>query len=142
MVIREALNGFGGGFAIGSRSLSNLRYADNVILIAGTMEKLQDLVTWLEVASAKYGLVISDDKTKVMATHTASCDTNISGTRAEQVDSFPYLGSLITEDSECTKEIRTRLAKGQCVNLSLKKLWKSHNINTETKIRSKQIRTA
>jgi len=27
----------------------------------------------------------------------------------EQVDTFPYLGSLITEDGDCTTEFRTRL---------------------------------
>ena len=70
MVMREALDGFGGGFAIDGRRLPNLRYADDIILIAGTVEELQDLVTRLEVASTEYGLVINADKTKVMATHT------------------------------------------------------------------------
>jgi len=129
------LDGFSGGIAIGGRRLSNLRYADDIILIAGTEEELQDLVTRLEVASAKFGLMINADKTKVMATGGAACDINVGGTRVEQVDSFSYLGSLITEDSDCTKEIRVRLGKGQGINTSLKKLWSSHNIDIKTKIR-------
>ena len=47
----------------------------------------------------------------------------------EQVDTFPYLGSLITEDGECTTKFRTRLNKG------LQKIWKSHSIPISTKIR-------
>ena len=50
-------------------------------------------------------------------------------------DTFPYLGSLITEDGECTTEFRTRLNRGQAIEVSLQKIWKSHNIPISTKIR-------
>ena len=37
-------------------------------------------------------------------------------TRPEaQVDTFPYLGPLITEDGECTTEFRTRLNRGRTI---------------------------
>jgi len=54
---------------------------------------------------------------------------------SEQVDTFPYLGSLITEDGECTTDFRTRLNRGQTIEASLQKIWKSHNIPISTKIR-------
>ena len=41
-----------------------------------------------------------------------------------QVNTFPYLGSLITEDGECTTEFRTRLNRGQAIGASLQKIWK------------------
>jgi len=47
------------------------------------------------------------------------------------VDIFPYLGSLISEDGECTTEFRTR----QVIGASLQKIWKSHSIPILTKIR-------
>ena len=50
-------------------------------------------------------------------------------------DTFPYLGSLITEDGECTTEFCTRLNRGQAIEASLQKIWKSHNIPISTKIR-------
>jgi len=31
------------------------------------------------------------------------------------VDTFPYLGSLITEDGECTMEFHTRLNRGEAI---------------------------
>jgi len=40
----------------------------------------------------------------------------------EQMDTFPYLGSLITEDGECTTEFRTRLNRGQAIEASLQKI--------------------
>jgi len=53
----------------------------------------------------------------------------------EQVDTFPYLGSPITVDGECTTEFRTRLNRGQAIWASLQKIWKSHSIPISTKIR-------
>ena len=50
------------------------------------------------------------------------------------MDTFPYLGFLITEDGECTTEFR-RLNRGQAVGASLQKIWKSHSIPISTKIR-------
>ena len=40
------------------------------------------------------------------------------------MDTFPYLGSLITEDGECMTEFRTRLNKEQAIAASLQKIWK------------------
>ena len=51
------------------------------------------------------------------------------------MDTSPYLGSLITEDGECTTEFRTRLNRGQAIEASLQKIWKSHNTPISTKIR-------
>ena len=58
-------------------------------------------------------LLINVDKTKVMASDGISCRILIQNEQLEQVDTFPYLGSLITEDGECTTEFRTRLNRGQ-----------------------------
>jgi len=51
------------------------------------------------------------------------------------VNTFPYLGSLITEDGECTTEFRTRLSRGQAIGASLQRIWKSHSIPISTKTR-------
>jgi len=62
---------------------------------------------------------------------------NIGGASVQlaQVNTFPYLGSLITKDGECTTKFRTRLSRGQAIGASLKKIWKSHSIPISTKIR-------
>jgi len=54
-------------------------------------------------------LLINVDKTKVMASDRRACHILIQNEQLEQMDTFPYLGSLITEDSECTTESRTRV---------------------------------
>ena len=68
--------------------------------------------------SRKYSLLINVDKTKVMASD-GTCRILIQNELLEQVDTFPYLGSLITEDGECTTEFRTRLNRGQAIKASL-----------------------
>ena len=100
MVMREALDGFNGGIEIRGIRVNNLRYADDIILLASSEGELQELVNHLDLASRKYSLLINIDNTKVMAGDSVACDINIQGAKLEQVDSFLYLGSLITEDAE------------------------------------------
>ena len=70
-----------------------------------------------------------------MASDGIACRILIQNELLEQVDTFPYLGSQITDDGECTTEFRTRLNRGQAIEASLQKIWKSHNIPISTKIR-------
>jgi len=50
---------------------------------------------------------------KEMASDGIAYSMLIQNEQLEQVDMFPYLGSLITEDDECTTEFRTRLNRGR-----------------------------
>jgi len=45
MVMREILDGFQGGLQIGGRMITNLRYADDIILLATSEAELQELVS-------------------------------------------------------------------------------------------------
>ena len=46
MVMREALHGYTGGFKIGGRTVTNLRYADDIVLIAGSEVELLQNSRW------------------------------------------------------------------------------------------------
>jgi len=135
MVMRETLNGSKGGLQIGGQMITNLHYADDIILLATLEAELQELVDRLDRVSCKYSLLINVDKTKVMANDGIACRILIQSEQLEQVDTFSYLGSLITEDGECTTEFRTRLNRGQAIGASLQKIWKSHSIHTHTHTR-------
>jgi len=95
--------------------ITNLRYADDIILLATLEAELQELVDRLDWVSRKYSLLINVDKTKVMASDSIACHILIQNELLEQVDMFPYLGSLITKDGECTTEFRARLNRGQAI---------------------------
>ena len=84
--------------------------------------------------SQAYSLLINVDKTKVLASDDIVCHILIQNEQLEQVDTFPYLGSLITEDGECATEFHTTL-KGQAIGASLQEIWKKHSIPISTKIK-------
>jgi len=116
--------------------ITNLRYADDIILLAISETELRKaLLDRLDQVSRKYSILIDVDKTKVMASDGIACRVLIQNKLLEQMDTFPYLGSLITEDGECTMEFRTRLNRGQAIGASLQKIWKSHGMPISTKIR-------
>ena len=52
--------------SIGGRPLCNLRFADDIDLIGGDEEELQDLMTRLEESAGKFGMEISEEKSKVL----------------------------------------------------------------------------
>jgi len=54
-----------------------------------------------------------------MASDGIACHILIQNEQLEQMDTFPYLGSLITEDGECTTEFRTRLNRGGAGDLGI-----------------------
>ena len=140
MLIRETLDDFIGGIQIVGKEIINLRYADDIVLIAQSMNKLQELVTRLDTVSRnKYGMHINIDKTKILAKDGMPCCITIQNLQLEQVNTFSYLGSLIAEDATSREDIRSRLHKAQGVSLSLNKLWKSHNIPMHTKIRFVEV---
>ncbi|CAF4983640.1 unnamed protein product, partial [Rotaria sp. Silwood1] len=45
MTMRETLDDFTGGIQIGGQEITNLRYADVIVLITPSGDKLQELVT-------------------------------------------------------------------------------------------------
>ena len=66
LLMRKALDGFDGGFKIGGRYITNLRYADDIVLIASTKEELQYLVNRLHEATNKLGMKINGKKTQLI----------------------------------------------------------------------------
>ena len=54
--------------------------------------------------------------------------------RIENVKEFIYLGSLITNNCDDTKEIRRRLCIAKTAMISLTQIWKDKGISTGTKI--------
>ena len=59
----------------------------------------------------------------------------VDGKHIEVVSHFIFLGSLITKDGFCEKEIRRRLAMDRSAMGGLTKIWKDRGITLRTKIR-------
>ena len=114
--MRDALDGFEGSIKVGGRIVTNLRYADDIVLIAGSMTELEDLMTRVKLASEQAGLMLNTQKTKVMKMagdqeNIEMSDFTMNGEIieiVEIVDNFIYLGANITNDCNDSKEIRRR----------------------------------
>ena len=55
------------GIQSASRNINNLRYADDITLIAESKEELESLLMRLKEESEKAGLILNLQKTKIMA---------------------------------------------------------------------------
>ena len=55
------------GIKIAGRNINNLRYADGIILMAESEEELKSLLMKVKEESEKFGLKLSIQKTKIMA---------------------------------------------------------------------------
>jgi len=106
-VMRETLDGYRWSTSSWRKTVTNLRYADNVVLIATSQSDLLELVDRLNRASQKYGLEINIDKAKITTTQCMINNITINGTSVEKVETFTYLGSLFTQ--EAVKDIRLTL---------------------------------
>jgi len=92
------------------------------ILFASSEAELQELVDSLDWVSRRYSLLINIDKTKLMASDGMACLILIQNEQLAQVNTFQYLGCLITDDGEFTTEFRTRLNRVQAIGASLQKI--------------------
>ena len=129
----DALEDHEGTVSTGGRTITNLRFADDIDGLAGDEEVLTKFVECLDKASTAYGMKISVKKTKLMTNNTSSTNTDIkvNGQRLETVTSSKYLGSAITD--ECSKpEMLSRIA--QTTTARLKPVWNDRSVSHSSKI--------
>ena len=93
------------GIKIARRNVSNLRYADDITLMAESKEELKSLLMKVKGESEKAGLKLNIQKTKIMASGPIA-SWEIDGETVETVSDFIFLGSKITADGDCSHEIK------------------------------------
>ena len=87
----------------------------------------------MKEASEKGGLKLSIQKTKIMASGPIT-SWEIDGETVEIVSDFVWEGSKITEDGDCSHEIKRRLLLGRKVITNLDSILKSSDITLPTKV--------
>ena len=121
------------GIKIAGRNINNLRYADDTTLIAKSEEKLKSLLMQVKEESEKVGLKLNIQKTKIMASGSIT-SWQIDGKMVETVADFIFGGSKITEDGDCSHEIKRCLLHGRKVMTNLDSILKSRDITLLTKV--------
>ena len=121
------------GIKIAGRKINNLRYADDISLVAESEEELKSLLMKVKEESEKVGLKFNIQKTKIMASGPIT-SWQIDGQTMETVTDFIFLGSKITADGDCSHEIKRCLLLGRKVMTNLDSILKSRDITLQTKV--------
>ena len=100
------------GIKIAGRNINNLRYADDTTLMTESEEELKSLLMKVKEESEKVGLKLNIQKTKIMASGPIT-SWQIDGETVETVSDFIFGGSKITEDGDCSHEIKRCLLLGR-----------------------------
>ena len=132
----DTLEDHEGTVSIEGRTITNLRFADDIGGLAGEEEELAKLVERLDKASTAYGMGISAEKTKLITNNTGGINTEIevNGQKLETVTSFKYLGLVITDEGSKPK-ILYRIAQATAALIRLKPVWNDRGISLSSKIR-------
>ena len=121
------------GIKIARRNTSNLRYADDITLMAESEGQLKSLLMKVKEESEKVDLKLDIQKTKIMASGPIT-SWHIDGETVETVADFIFLGSKITPDADCSHEIKRCLLLQRKAMTNLGSILKSRDITLPTKI--------
>ena len=121
------------GIKVSGRNINNLRYADDITLMAESKEELKSLLMKVKEESKKAGLKFNIQKTKIMASGPIT-SWQIDGETMETVMDFTYLGSKITADDDCSHEIKRLLLLGGKAMTNLDSVLKGRDITLPKKV--------
>ena len=135
-IITDAPEDHQGTVSIGGRTITNLRFADDIDGLSGKEEELASLVDRLDKTSAAFGMEINAEKTKLMTNNAKgiSLDITINGEKLDGVDSFKYLGAVVT-DQGSKPEVLSRISQTTAALARLKSIWSDKQISLSSKIR-------
>ena len=104
------------GININGETLNNLRFADDIILLANKEEHLQELVNQLNKEGKKDGMIMNKKKNKIMCNEIVKKrqrkGITVDGGKLEEVEEYKYLGKVLTPRNEISVEINQRVNAG------------------------------
>ena len=99
------------GALISGHRISNLRFADDIDLLAESEPDLQSLLTTVDTTNTRCGLRVSSAKTEVQQVGRIS-QSLIGTSTLTQVSDFVYLGGTLSYDATSDKDIARRVGHG------------------------------
>ena len=115
------------GIKIARRNINNLRYADDITLMAESEEELKSLLMKVKEESEKVGLKLNIQKTKIMASVPIT-SWQIDRETVETVTDFILGGFKITAQGDGSHEIIRHLLLGRKVMTNLDSILKAETI--------------
>ncbi len=110
------------GINIHGEFLNNLRFADDIILIAKNIDHIKQMTTELHEKAKLAGLMINPEKTKLISSNFQDDHLIVNGKKIQRVNEAVYLGQVTSLEGRTEKEVNRRLT------LSWNKFWKLKHI--------------
>jgi len=116
--------------------LDDLDYADDIVLLPSRNQDIQQKTKQLALSASTIGFRDNTGKTQVIRNNTRVGDSiTINDQPLQDVDEFIYLGSKVTTDGDCAREINTRISKANQAFAMLKPIWRTTSLSMHTKLR-------
>ena len=126
-------------FTINGVNIQNITYADDTVLLARNKVGLENLLHILKEESEIRGLNINRKKTKLMVFSknkiSPKCKITLDDEELQQVESFNYLGSVLTQDCRCTSAMKTRIALAKKSFTDMSSTFTNKQLENDTKKR-------
>ena len=112
-IMTDALEDHECTVSIEGRTITNLRFADDIHGLVGEEEELANLVERLDKDFTSCGMEISAKKTKLMTNNTSGVNTEVkvNGQKLKTVTSFKYLGSGVRDKGSETAQTTAALKR-------------------------------
>ena len=89
--------------------MEDLDFADDLALLSHTHNQMVDKTSALDTTAQQVGLNIHRTKTKTLRAKTTNTNPiPLGGEPIEDVDSFTYLGSIVSKTGGTDKDVKTR----------------------------------
>lgn len=120
------------GLDVNGEKLSELRFADDGLLIAQNKDELIEILEKVFRASKTAGLTVNLDKTKIM-TNIQVAEFEIDRSKLEIVDEYKYLGKIISFKNADEKEVDARIAAGVAMFLEFENFFQRFHVDLSQK---------
>ena len=115
------------GIKIVERTITNLRYADNITLMEESKEELKSILMNVREEGEKAGLKLNIRKMKIVASSPIT-SWQTDGENVETVSDFIFLGPKVNVDGDCSHKIKRHLYLVRIAMTNLDRELKSRDI--------------
>ena len=128
-----------GGIHIVETRCDRLAYADDIDFCRENIQEIDRKLNVFREAASEVGLEINETKTKVLK---VSRQNRVFGNircgnmELEAVESFKYLGSMVTAENRVEEEVKQRIAAAARCSWALTKVFNSNILSRRTKVRA------
>ena len=113
-IFQEALKGSPEGIKMNRETINIIRYADDTVILASSLEDLQTRLEKINATKVKYGLNLNTLKTKYMTISKNELPPMVLTLDREtikRVERYTYLGSMVNSNWDQSVEVRCRIEK-------------------------------